>query len=237
MKIFDSEGPLMSSLSKLSDVVFCNILFCLCSLPVVTAGAALSALYDCTMSIVEDREEAHIYRQFWASFRKNLKQGTILWLIFLGGVLILAAYAVAVNSLGDALSRMYRIVLLLLTFLFLAGAVYIFPVQGNMELSAGEVLKTAWLLSASALPYTLPALGVPAVAVYLSFFTGENTLYASIFLWAVILFGLIAYLQSFLFRLAFRRLRRLRGESPPAENSDSRKLRSSDVQSSDNASE
>ena len=220
MKLFDPEGPLMSALAKLSDVVFCNIMFCLCSLPLITAGAALSALYDCTMHIVEDTEKPQIFRQFWASFKKNLKQGTILWMIFLGGVLVLTAYALAVNSLGGSLSRSYRVVLFLLVFLFLAGFEYVFPIQGNMELSVREVLKTAWLLSAVALPYTLLMLIIAGAAVYISFFTGPDTLYAAVFLWAVIVFGLVAYLQSFLLRLAFRRLKRLRGEAEPEEAPD-----------------
>ena len=220
MKIFDPEGPLMSALAKLSDVVFCNIMFCLCSLPLVTVGAALSALYDCTMHIVDDTEKPQIFRQYWASFKKNLKQGTILWLIFLGGVLILAAYALSVNALGGGLSRTYRVVWFFLVFLFLAGFVYVFPVQGNMELPVREVLKTAWLLSAVALPYTLLMLAVAGAAVYISFFTGPDTLYASIFLWAVIVFGLVAYLQSFLLRMAFKRLKRLRGEAAPEETPD-----------------
>ena len=220
MKLFDPEGPLMSALAKLSDVVFCNIMFCLCSLPVVTIGAALSALYECTMSIVEDTEKPQIFRQFWTSFKKNLRQGTVLWLIFLGGALVLIAYGFAVGAMGGELSRIYRIFLYLLVFLYLAGFAYVFPVQGNMDLPVREVLKTAWLLSAVALPYTLLILAVTGAAVYISFFTGPDTLYASIFLWAVIIFGLVAYLQSFLLRLAFKRWRRLRGEREPEEMPD-----------------
>lgn len=217
MKMFDLEGPLMSALAKLSDVVFCNIMFCLCSLPIVTIGAALSALYDCTMSIVEDMEKPQMFRQFWASFKKNLRQGTLLWLIFLGGVLILTAYAFAVGALASELSRIYRVVLFLLVFLFLAGYTYVFPIQGNFELPLREVLKSAWLISAVAFPYTLLIMAFAGAAVYISFFTGPSAFNTAVFLWAVIGFGLVAYLQCFLLRLAFRRLRRFRGEPEPEE--------------------
>ena len=220
MKLFDPEGPLMTALSKLSDVVFCNIMFCLCSLPLVTMGAAWAALYECTMTIVEDLEKPSMFRQFWASFRKHLKQGTILWLILIAAALILVAYAYAVNSLGGALGRSYRVVLYLLVFLFLAGAQYVFPIQAAFPLRVVEVLKTAWLLSAAALPWTLCAMAVTAGALYLSFFMGPVGMNTAVFLWAVIGFGLVAYLQSFLFRLAFQRLRRMQGQTEPEEAPD-----------------
>jgi len=46
---------------------------------------------------------------------------------------------------------------------------------------------------------------------------GPTALNTSVFLWAVIGFGLVSYLRCFLFRLAFRRLRRMRGETEPEE--------------------
>jgi len=207
----------MTALGKLSDGVFLNIMFCVCSLPLITIGAAFSALYDCTMSIVEDMEKPSMFRQFWTSFRKNLRQGTVLWLILLAAAGILAAYFAAADSLGGSLSRVYRVTALLLGFLFLAGAQYVFPVQGILQLPLKEVLKTAWLLSAAALPCTLGALAVWAAAIYLSAFMGPTALNTSVFLWAVIGFGLVSYLRCFLFRLAFRRLRRMRGETEPEE--------------------
>ncbi len=217
MKLFDPEGPLMSALGKLSDVVFANIMFCLCSLPLITIGASLSALYECTMSIVEDLEEPSMFRQFWRAFRRHLRQGTLLWLILLGGILLLLAYAWAVGRLDPGLSRSYRVVLLLLTFLFLAGAQYVFPVEACFSMPLREVLKNAWLISAAALPWTLCSLAIAAGAVYVSFFMGPSALNTAVFLWAVIGFGLVSYLQCFFLRLAFRRLRKLRGEPDPEE--------------------
>ena len=54
-KLLGPESPLMTALGTLADLVFCNILFCLFSLPLFTVGASLTALYDCTISIVEER--------------------------------------------------------------------------------------------------------------------------------------------------------------------------------------
>ena len=212
MKLFDPEGPLMSALGTLSDLVFCNILFCLFSLPLVTIGASASALYDCTLSMVEQREASFIAAQFWEAFRRNFRRATALWLILLVMALFLWAYSGAVDALDGDLQRLYRVTFLILSFFFLAGGQYVFPLQarfsrmenGGKSKSPWSVLKTAYFLSAAALPWTLFAAGIGVAATYVSFFMNPAALHTAVFLWAFAAFAVVAYLQSFLFVRAFR---------------------------------
>ena len=44
MRLFDPEGPLMTALSKLADIIICNLMFVLFSVPIITFGASLTAL-------------------------------------------------------------------------------------------------------------------------------------------------------------------------------------------------
>lgn len=206
MKLFDPEGPLMTALGKLADLVFCNILFCIFSLPVFTIGASLTALYDCTLSIVDDVEEQLIFQQFWRSFRTNFKRATLLWLICLAVIGLLALYNWAVGLLSGMMYRAYRVTFYVLLFLFLAGAQYIFPLQARYDLSVKATLKNAWLLSAAALPMTLPALAVPVLAFYLSFIMNPGAFAIMFFLWVFVVLAVIAYLDSFFYRRAFRKL-------------------------------
>lgn len=210
-KFFALDSPLMIALSSLADLVFCNILFCLCSLPVFTAGAALTALYDCTFSIVEEREDPLIVRQFWRSFRNNLKRGTALGLICAGVFAFLGAYYLVVGALPVALQRTYRITFLVLALLWLAVFQYLFPLQAKFHMKVGQTVKTAALLSAAALPWTLASLAVTAGAVYLSFFMNPDGLWIALFLWFTVVIAVVAYLNSFLLRQAFKRLAPERG--------------------------
>ena len=212
MKLFDPEGPLMSALGTLSDLVFCNILFCLFSLPLFTIGASASALYDCTLSIVEQREASFIAAQFWEAFRRNFRRATALWLILLVMALFLWAYSLAVDALGGELQRLYRVTFFILSFFFLAGGQYVFPLQarfnrmenGEKRKSPWGVLKTAYFLSAAALPWTLGAAFISIATTYVSFLMNPAALHTAVFLWAFAAFAVIAYLQSFLFVRAFR---------------------------------
>ena len=204
----------MTALGKLADLVFCNMLFCLLALPILPLGAALSALYDCTLCIAEDREEGpFIGLRFWRALRRNWKQASLLWLLCLGAFLLLGAYAWAVSTLGGALGQVYRVTFLLLCFGFLAGYQYIFPLQARYEMKTGQLLKNAWLLSLAALPWTLLSLLVTAGAVYLSFFMNPAALNTFIFLWAVAVVAVIAYVNSFFFLRAFRKLPQGEGDA------------------------
>jgi uncharacterized membrane protein YesL len=203
----------MSALGTFADLAFCNILFCLFSLPLFTIGASASALYDCTLSIAEQREASFIAGQFWTAFRRDFRRGVALWLILLGGAAFLWAYSRAVGALPGDLRRLYRVTFFVLLFLFAAGAQYVFPLQAYFSRAGNKpslwgVLKTAWLLGGAALPYTLGAAAVGVAAVYVSFFMNPAALNAAVFLWAFAGFAVVAYLQSFLFARAFRILKR-----------------------------
>ena len=205
-KIFAIDSPLMVALGSLADLVFCNVLFCLCSLPLFTVGAALTALYDCTISIVEEREDSFIIRQFWRAFRENFKRGTALGLICVAVFVLLGAYYLVVGALSGGLRRMYQITFLVLAILWLAVFQYIFPLQAKFRMKVGRTMKTAALLSAAALPWTLASLAVTAGAVYLSFFMNPDGLGIALFLWFFVIIAVVAYLNSFFFRQAFKRL-------------------------------
>lgn len=204
--LFDPEGPLMTALGKLSDLVFCNILFILCSLPVVTAGASLTALYNCTLSIAADTEETAIVRQFFRAFRRSFRRATPLWLICLGAGVVLYLYSLAVGAMPAAWYRPYRVTWFLLLFLFLAGAQYLFPLQAIYDLGVKATLKTAWLLSAAVFPMTLAALLLPVAAFALSFLMNPDAFNIMLYLWTFVVIAVIAYLKSFLFHRAFRKL-------------------------------
>ncbi len=215
MKLFDPDSPLMSALGTLADLMLCNVLFCLCSLPLFTVGASLTALYDCTLNLAEERESSFLPGQFLRAFRRNFRRGTALWLICIAAVLALWAYSAAVDTLPGDLSRVYRITFFALMALLLAGFQYLFPLQARYGGRVGETLRTAWYLSAAALPWTLCSLAVTGTAVGLSFFLDPGVRNAAVFLWGAVLFAVTAYLNSFLFLRAFRRLDRLR---PPQNN-------------------
>ena len=205
--IFDPDGPLMTALSKLADLVICNILFIVFSLPIITVGASLTALYTCTLRIIDDREEdGLIFKTFWFAFRDNFRKATLLWLVCLCGIAFLGAYYWVTLSLIASLGRVYRITFYVLVFVFLFGFLYVFPLQARYENTVRNTLRNAWLVSVGVLPLTVLNIALIVAAVYVSFIMNPGALNIFAYIWAVCGFSLIAYLQSFLFRRAFQKI-------------------------------
>lgn len=92
------DSPFYRAWSSAADLVVVNILTLLACLPVLTAGAALTACARVTMEMARE-EDSYTVRTWWRSFRGNLAQSLVWWL----PVLVLGALAGAMNLwLGQA---------------------------------------------------------------------------------------------------------------------------------------
>ena len=60
------ENPVMRALSTTADLIMLNLLTILCCLPVVTVGAALTALNTAAIKIVRGEETAPVKDYFRA---------------------------------------------------------------------------------------------------------------------------------------------------------------------------
>lgn len=65
---------------RLCDYFCLGILWIISSLPIVTFGAATTAMLQ-TAEFSIRKESGKIWQPFWSYFRKEFKQSTILWLI------------------------------------------------------------------------------------------------------------------------------------------------------------
>ena len=81
-RIFDMNNKFFRFMSKVADLCILNIICVVCCIPVITAGASITAMYYVTLKMVRN-EEAYILRSFFKSFKQNFKQATIINLIML----------------------------------------------------------------------------------------------------------------------------------------------------------
>ena len=54
--MFNIDGKFFGVLSRLADLVILNLLFLVCCIPVVTVGAAVTAMYSVTWKMAEEKE-------------------------------------------------------------------------------------------------------------------------------------------------------------------------------------
>ena len=199
-KLFDNEGSLMVFLSKLADLVWLNVLTLLCCIPIVTAGASLTAMYTVTIKMV-NKEEGYIARSFFQAFKKNFKQATIIWIIILFiAILFYGDYRI-VNYSGIVFPKALPIALTAVIILLYCTFLYLFPVLARYDNTIRNTVKNSFLLSISNLPRTLLVMAIQfalPVAIYFS-----QAIFPILFLLG---FSLPAYMSSLLFVKIFNKL-------------------------------
>lgn len=67
-------------LEALANTVFLNLLFLLCSIPIFTMGASLTALYAALRASIKKEP---CYKAFFRTFRKSFARSTLAWIILL----------------------------------------------------------------------------------------------------------------------------------------------------------
>ena len=147
---FDMDNPVMRTLSRAADLIVLNLLALLCSLPIVTAGAALTALFDQAIRLVRG-EDYGVAKGFLRAFRLNFKTATLLWLLFLAAGLVIGLdYAAALTYVP-----VMRTAILALSLLLLAVLLYAFGLLARYENTVRGTLKNAVSLAVAYFPRTL----------------------------------------------------------------------------------
>ena len=201
MKFNLMDNVITRALSKICDMICLNILWVICSIPIVTIGASTTALYTLMLKIVRN-EEGYILRGFFKAFKENFKQSTIIWLILAAmGALWWVDYRVS-GLMGEGLGDVFRIIFLLIGFLLLSVTIYVFPLTARYENSISATFKNAIILTVAKLPYTLLMAAVLVIAVLASLWN-TMMLMLALPLWFVFGVSLIAWVNSYLLRRVF----------------------------------
>ena len=149
-KFFDMESPLMRGLGTAADLLVLNLLTLLCSLPVVTLGAALTAMNDVTTRIVRG-EEGYVTRDFFRAFAGNFKKGALLGLLLLlCGAILFVDYLAAAQYAPPL-----RIGIAAIGVILLAIAFYAFALLARYENTLPATVKNAGRLAVGYFPRTL----------------------------------------------------------------------------------
>ena len=152
MKFFSYESKFSQLLLKLCNACYLNLLWFVCSIPIITIGASTTALYYASLKLVRD-EDSHVGAQFFRSFRENFRQATVIWLIMLGIGLFLGAdgyilYHLRLSSAGSAavLWTLILAVVIAATIVYVIVLLYIFPLLASVSNTSRAMFKNAFLI-------------------------------------------------------------------------------------------
>ena len=80
MKKTSIDTPFFRLMGRLGDLVFANVLWLLCCIPVVTAGASTLGLFTVVNKLAAG-EDYTVRADFFKAFKRDFKQSTALWLV------------------------------------------------------------------------------------------------------------------------------------------------------------
>ncbi len=148
------------SLSKITDMLIIGFYFIICSLPIFTIGASLTALYYAIHKCVFKGRGYTL--EFFHSFKDNFKQSTLSWLIFMVLYAILSGdIYITKNIIGhdSMFAGMYIFftVLLVITILW---SVYHFAYIARFANGFKESFKLSAIFMILNIGWTIAILGV-----------------------------------------------------------------------------
>ena len=212
MKLFNIDSPLMQALSKMADLMWLNILTIFLCLPVVTAGAALTAMNYMALKIVRD-EECYITKGFFKSFKENFKQATIIWIILLAVVTVLGIDFYVFTHSETEVSGVIQVAVMVAAIMVLFTTMYLFPVLAKFDNTIMKTIKNALILSLVQFPKTILMIIVYLIPIIITICVFQ--LMPLVFMFGV---SVPAWISAKLYNKFFQRLEdRITGADAPEE--------------------
>ena len=77
MKKTNIDSPFYRTMGRIGDLVLANVLWLVCSLPIITAGASTLGLFT-VVNKMAAKEDYTVRTDFFKAFRRDFKQSTAL---------------------------------------------------------------------------------------------------------------------------------------------------------------
>lgn len=194
MKFFSNQGPFGRLMARFWILFAANLLFMASCLPIVTAGAGLSALYYTTLRTLRGDGELHLVSTFWKGFKDNWKQGTIAWLVLLALAFLLYLEIFWCGQIGGW-AVLFQYALLGIGLAALSVGCYLFPVIAAFRGTLPQLVRNSFYFVMKRPPVAIIVVVLYIVPMYWTWLnTAALPLYA--FLWCTVGFSGIAILVS-----------------------------------------
>lgn len=158
--LFNPDNWLWQPFGKVTDILILSALWIFSSIPIVTIGSALTALYDCSARCVKTGDKGMLSRYF-RTFKRELLPSTLsvlFWGILIGGIFTLIRSFTATAD-PTTMNLVIAYASLFLLVLVVGIAAWVFPLLSRFTFSVLDLNLTAIRLAIANLPRTI-ALGV-----------------------------------------------------------------------------
>ncbi len=174
------DSPLIQAGIKATNLLIINFWLVVGCIPVVTAGASVTAAFSVLLKMAEDREDIGITRAFWSAWVANLRHGVVLTLALL--VCVWSAWMswqlfekLPDNPVG------FLILAFAVGLLAFVHFVYVFALEARYENGLVRQMRNSRLICVRFFGKTLLLMGVLGLQVLIFGFTAPVLTYAGLF--------------------------------------------------------
>lgn len=179
-----------------------NILWIICSLPIITMGAATTAMYS-VLFAYRRKETDSVFKPFFVAFKQNFLRSTLCWLILLVlGVAL--AYDAILLIYGAEFQLFLCIPVIIVAVLVAITGVYMFPQIAMFDNKPWAMVKNGFLLFLL-YPFQSIAIIILVFLPLILFLFIPQVFWLTFIIWVLIGFSLCASLNSFLLVKIFDR--------------------------------
>lgn len=169
MGAFNYDNPFMAIMVRVANLMLLSFYWVLCCLPLVTVVPACAALYHSICKVVRTNGNG-VTRDFFRTFRNELRTGTVLTLIC-GAAAGLLAYGLFLGGQFMDRSGIFGIIHFavgaLLVLVLLPTVLYVPPVLSRFQGSASVILRLSLYFSSQHPVRNLFMLALLALNVFL----------------------------------------------------------------------
>ena len=214
MNIFEEGSPFQRFLNKMADLLILNIITMLMCLPIITAGAALTAMHYVLLKMVRG-EEGYILKSFFRSFKREFRQATVLWILYVALAALMASNLVLVLQGSGRYPIWLPSSIVVVAVLELMFMIYTFAMLSRFDDTIYHTLLNAVTLTFAELPRSLE-MAVITLVPLIAF------LRVSILLPVLVLFGLSVpgYACAMIYVPVFRKIEKQIWEEENAEDTE-----------------
>jgi|GEM_PF-43205 len=202
--IFNLDSPIMRFLSRVADLMILNLLFLLCSIPLVTIGASWTALTYVTLKM-KDEEEGYLWKSFLHSFRINFRQSTIIWLIMLVFGVIFGTELLMLRGAEGNVNAAMRVMVLIAIVLWLFEFVYVFALQARFYNTIRQTFMNALLMALANAPRSVAMVAIFLAILIIPMLNGATIVYVPLY-WLILGFAVQALINARFLHPALKRL-------------------------------
>lgn len=204
-RIFSDGSRLSDALASIRHMMVINVLWVVCSLPLVTFGAASAAAFA-ALRLTGDAADVKSGKAFFAFFKEHFSRATKLWLI-----LALLALPIALLVMLFVNSGLHPVAVGAgCVYILLYGLVftYSFQVLIRSEGTAAEVIVFSLMAGLRYFHWSVLVLLLGAIPVFMFLFV-EEAFVSTLPLWFLYAFSFLAYLQQLILKIPFRKLSKI----------------------------